>query len=154
MENKEIKKLYAKKDKMHNWNHILRLRKDVDILKKPYKDVNEDLLEFLIRFHGLKEYVTKNKTKFSKKYVDSLIRHNNSPKLIEEKLVFDANMLDNVGKQGIKKALAYGKQINRNKEDTFRYLKTNINKARFYTKLGKQLGNKQIRIMKEIIRWD
>ena len=44
-------------------------------------------------------------------------------------------------KMRIKKALEYGKQINRNKEDTFRYLKSNINKAKFYTRLGKQLGN-------------
>jgi len=150
MEIQEIRRLYVKKDKMHNWNHILRLKRNVNILKKPYKDVNEDLLEFLIKFHGLKDYVTKNKTKFSKKYVNSLIRHNKSPKLIEEKIVFDANMLDNVGKQGIKKSLEYGKQINRKKEDTLRYLRANINKARFYTKLGKQIGNKQIRIMKEL----
>ena len=152
MKNQEIRRLYAKKDKMHNWNHILRLRRNVNILKKSYKKLDEELLKFLVNFHGLKDYVKSNNDKFPKSYIKSLLRHNKKPKLIEEKLVFDANMLDNVGKQGIKKSLEYGKQIKRNKEDTFRYLRANINKARFYTKLGKQLGNKQIRIMKEIIK--
>ena len=128
------------------------LRKNVNLLRKPYKNINNKLLNFLINFHGLKDYVKDNEDNFQKSYVNSLFMHNKNPKLIEEKLVFDANMLDNVGKRGIKKSLAYGKQINRNREDTFRYLRTNINKVRFYTKLGKQLGNKQIRIMKEIIK--
>jgi HD superfamily phosphodiesterase len=136
---------------MHNWNHILRLKKNANILRKPYNNLNEELLDFLIKFHGLKDYVIKNKTDFSKEHIKSLLRHSKNPKLIEEKLVFDANMLDNVGKQGIKKALQYGKMVYRTKENTFNYLKANIKKARFYTKLGKQLGKKQIKIMREII---
>lgn len=147
MELSEIKKLYAKKDKMHNWKHILRLRRNVNLLKRPFKKLDEELLKFLVNFHGLKDYVKNNEDKFPKSYIKSLVRHNKKPKLIEEKLVFDANMLDNVGEQGIKKALVYGKLINRNKEDTFKYLKDSINKARFYTKLGKQLGKKQIKII-------
>lgn len=121
-------------------------------MKKTYKKLDEELLKFLVNFHGLKDYIKSNKDKFPKDYIKSLLRYNKKPKLIEEKIVFDANMLDNVGKQGIKKSLEYGKQINRTKEDTFRYLRANINKARFYTNLGKKLGIKQIKIMKEVIK--
>ena len=147
----EIKRLYAKKDKMHNWNHVLRLKRNVKILREPYQNINEDLLDFLINFHGLKDYVKKNKKNFDKYSVSSLLRHNKSPKTIEEKLVFDANILDNVGKSGLKKALHFGKNIKRKKEDTFRYLRENIKRMKFHTKLGKQLGKKEINIMKEIL---
>lgn len=149
---KKIKSLYLKKDRTHNYNHILRLKRNVNVLKKQYKKLDEDLLNFLVNFHGLGDYIKGNKDKFPKNYIESFLRHNKKPKLIEEKLVFDANMLDNVGKQGIKKSLEYGKQINRTKEDTLNYLRANINQVKFYTKIGKQLGDKQIKIMKEIIK--
>ena len=148
----EIKKLYDKKDKQHNWNHILRIKKKIKILKKPYKKINEDLLNFLILFHGLKDYIKKNKKEFDNKYIKSLLRHNKNPKKIEEKLVFDANMLDNIGKQGIRKALIYGKIINRNKKETYEYLKKNIKNIKFHTIKGKQISKKEIKFMEKKLK--
>ena len=148
----EIKNLYNKKDKMHNWEHILRIRKNVLILKKNCNNIDEDLLNFLVKFHGLKNYVVKNKTKFSKVYITSLLRHNKNPKRIEEKIVFDANLLDNVGLNGIKKAINFGRMIGRSEKETFDYLRENIKKVKFYTKIGKKEGRKQIKIMKKALR--
>lgn len=150
MKIEQIKRLYSRKDKEHNFLHILRLKKKVKILKKPYK-VNEELLNFLVLFHGLKDYVKKHKSKFNKEQYNSLLRHNSNPRKIEEKIVFDANMLDNVGKNGLKKALRFGKMINRSKKDTIIYIKKNINKAKFYTKLGKKLGRKELKNMRKYL---
>ncbi|MBS3089219.1 hypothetical protein J4402_05635 [Candidatus Pacearchaeota archaeon] len=148
----EIKKVYSKKDNEHNFTHILRLKKNVRILKKNIWKINEDLLEFLILYHGLKDYVTKNKKDFDDQKVISLLRHNDNPKTIEEKIVFDANMLDNLDRQGIRKSLCIGKKIGRNKEETFNYLKREMKKAKFYTKEGKRLGREQIRRMRRDLR--
>ena len=137
---------------MHNWKHIKRIRKNAEIIKKFYKKIDENLLKFLISYHGLKDYVQKNKKKFDKEYIKSLFRSHKNPKMIEEKIVFDANMLDNVGKQGIKKALYVGKNLGRSKEDTFKFIKNEINKVKFYTKNGKKLGKKNIEYMKKRMR--
>ena len=148
----QIRQLYSKKDKLHNWNHILKIKRDVQILRKGYSNINEDLLNFLIKFHGLKDYVLKNKNKFDKNLVIVLLRHNKNPKSIEEKLVFDANMLDNTGKEGIRKAIEVGKILGRSKEQTAKYLKKAIRNVRFYTKKGKILGKKKIDVMKKELK--
>lgn len=147
----KIKELYSKRDNQHNFKHILFIKNKVKILKKEYRNLDNKLLNFLILYHGLKEYVQKNSARFKPNYVKSLMRHNIKPKLLEEKLVFDANMLDNVGKRGIRKALSFGKRIRRNKKETYAYLKDNLHKAKFYTKQGKLLGKKEIKIMKETL---
>ncbi len=148
----QIKKLYEKKDRMHNWNHILRIKKKANLIKKNYKKVDEKLLSFIINFHGLKNYVNKNKKKFNGDFVKSLIRSHRKPIKVEEKIVFDANMLDNVGEQGIRKALYVGKLKGRNKVKTYEYLKKNSSKIKFYTKKGKEIGKKDIEIMMEKIK--
>ena len=148
----QLKIIYSKKDKMHNWQHILKLKRTVAILRKPYKKINQDLLDFITYFHGAKDYLKDNLSDFNKDYVKSLLRHNKKPKLIEEKLVFDANMLTNVGKQGLKKALYVGKTLNRSKEDTYKFIKQNLKKAKFYTKIGKEIGKKEIKILKDLIK--
>jgi hypothetical protein len=148
----KLKKLYSKKDKAHNWNHILRLKKRIKVLKKPYKNINENLLNFLVNHHGLKDYVKENKNQFDRSFVQALLRHHKNPKTSEEKIVFDANMLDNVGYSGIKKALNVGEDIGRSKKETFEYLKKNIQKVKFYTKRGKEMGKKEILIMKKRLK--
>ena len=152
MKIKEIKQLYSGHDKMHNWSHILRIKRKVKLLRKDYKKIDEGLLKFLILFHGLKDYVRKNQKKFDKEYVKSLMRHYKNPKKIEEKLVHDANLLENVGRFGVKKALFVGKSMRENKEKTYSFLRQYIDKAKFYTKKGKEIGNKEVKIMKEIIK--
>jgi len=152
MEIRKIKKLYFKKDKMHNWNHILRIRKRANLIKKDYKKVNEELLSFIINFHGLKDYINKNKKEFNINFIKSLIRSHRNPIRVEEKIVFDANMLDNTGNQGIKKAIYVGKLRGRNKNQTYEYLKKNLSKAKFYTKKGKEIGRKDIEIMRKKLK--
>lgn len=141
----ELKKLYSKKDKMHNFNHIIRIEKNSNLIKRDYKNIDDNLLKFLILFHGLKEYVKTNQNKFGKYYVQSLYRSHNKPKRAEEKIVFDANLLDNLGETGIKKALYVGKLKKRSKKSTFEYIKKNIKKLKFYTKKGEEIGNKKIK---------
>ena len=149
----KIKKLYLNKDALHNWKHILNLKRNVKILRKTTKNIDEDLLEFLTAFHGVKDYFRAHKEEFSKliskRYLKSLLRK--TPKKIEEKLVYDANMLENTGKEGIRKAKAYGKLCGRKKEETIEYLKEKLKEAKFYTKEGKRIGKKKIALMKKLI---
>lgn len=147
MENR-IKKLYSKKDEMHDYRHILRLKRIVRILRKPYKNLDHKLLGFLLDYHGLKKYVRENREDFPREYVKSLMRHSRRPESTEEKLVFDANMLDNVGKHGIKKAFFVGKWRGRSSARTIAFLRMRMGRVKFYTLLGKKLGAKQLRIMK------
>lgn len=148
----QIKKLYSRKDKLHNWSHILRIKRNIQFLRKDYSNINEELLDFLIKFHGLKSYVLKNKNKFDKNWITALLRNNKNPKSIEEKLVFDANMLTNTGKEGIRKAIEVGKLLGRSREKTINYLKKEIKNIRFYTKKGKLSGKKKISAMKKWLK--
>ena len=148
----KLKKLYSKKDPSHNWNHIIRIKKNAEKISKSYKSLDKKLLKFLIEFHGLKEYVEQNKKEFDKIFVKCLLRHNKNPKKIEEKIVHDANLMDNLGKHGIKKALGYGKIIKRDKKDTYEYLRRNTRNINFYTNEGKRIGKEQIKIMQRILK--
>ncbi|MBD3247637.1 hypothetical protein GF378_03390 [Candidatus Pacearchaeota archaeon] len=140
-----VKPLYKDKDSMHDFSHILRIRKRVSELKKNYS-VDEGKLEFLIYFHGLKDYVKKNEKKivsmgFPKEWINALYRHTKNPKSVEEKIVCDANSLDNVGKSGLKKCIEYGKSIGRSEEESVKYFKKEVKRIKFYTKEGKLIGN-------------
>ncbi len=154
---KFVKPLYKNKDSMHNFKHILRIKKRVSFLRKNYKDIDENKLKFLIYFHGQKDWVNKNKKKilswgYPKKYIISLNRHTKNPKLIEEKLVSDANLLEAIGKFGIKKSLQVGKERERTKEETIDFMGKNIKKVKFYTIKGKKIGNKGIEIIKDFLK--
>jgi|TARA_Y100000310_G_scaffold202064_1_gene202156 hypothetical protein len=154
---KLVKPLYAKKDSMHNFHHIMRIKKKLTFLKKDYKKIEKERLNFLLYFHGLKGWVEKNKNKimdlgFDEEDINSLKRHTKNPKTAEEKLVHDANLLENVGRFGIQKSLIVGKKLGRTKEGTIDFLKENIDKVNFYTPTGKILGKKRIEIMKKFIK--
>jgi uncharacterized protein len=152
-----VKPLYMNKDSMHDLNHIQRIKRKIVFLKKPYKKINEKKLLTLIYFHGLKEWIKTNSKEFielgfSKNDILLINRHTQNPKTIEEKLVSDANLLEAVGDFGIKKALAVGKKIGRTRKETIDYIRNNINKVKFYTKTGKKLGNKGIKIIKNFLK--
>lgn len=145
------KPLYSmNKDSMHNWKHILRIKKKVALLRKDYSDLDEDKLNFIICFHGQKEWVKKNENilKVPKNYLLSLYRHAKKPITNEEKIVWDANALESVGKFGIKKALQVGRELGRSKKETSIYISDNLWKAKFYTPLGRKLGNLGIKFIK------
>lgn len=151
LEVSDIRKLYNNKDKLHNFSHILRIKKYADFIKKNYK-VHEGLLRFILLFHGAKDYVIKNKEKFDSDYVKSLLRHNKNPIKIEEKIVHDANALDNIGNEGIKKALYAGKLKGRSIEKTKNYVRSELKKLKFYTKQGKEMSKNKIEVIKEWLR--
>jgi len=135
----------------------MRIKKKLTFLKKDYKKIDSKRLNFLLYFHGLKDWVEKNKKKirdlgFSKEDINSLKRHTKNPKTTEEKLVHDANLLENVGRFGIQKSLIVGKKLGRTKKETINFLKENINKVNFRTPTGERLGKKRIRIMKDFIK--
>jgi len=154
---KFVKPLYAKKDEMHNFSHILRIKRKVAFLRKGYKNLDGDLLLLLIYFHGIKKWVRKNKKKvlemgFSKKQIERLIKKNHSPKNSEEKIVFDANMLENVGRFGIKKMLILEKAYGQTRKDTIALAKKFLSEYKFYTPIGKRLGKKGIKIRKKWLK--
>ncbi len=152
-----VKPLYAHKDSMHDFKHIIKIKKRVNLYKKDYKNINEQKLRFLVYFHGLKKYVKENKQKiidmeFPKDWINALYRHTKNPKTIEEKLVSDANLQEIVGKGGIKRTILVGRERNQTMKQTLKIMKDNINKARFYTKKGKELGEPGIKIVKDFLK--
>lgn len=153
-----VKPLYERKDSMHNFEHILRIKKRVGLYKQDYKKVDEQKLKFLIYFHGLGKYVKEHekeiiKVCFPKQWLISLYRHTKKPQTIEEKLVSDANLWEAVGKYGIKKSLQVGRERNQTMEQTLKIMSDNISKVKFYTKKGKELGEPRIKVVKEFLKY-
>ncbi|MBR9704110.1 hypothetical protein GOV12_01755 [Candidatus Pacearchaeota archaeon] len=152
-----VKPLYSNKDSMHNFKHILRIKKRVSLYKNDYNNINEQKLIFLIYFHGLKNYVKEHKNEiirmgFPNDWITALNRHTKNPISIEEKLVSDANLWEAVGKFGVKKSIQVGKERNRTMKDTLKFMYNNIDSIRFYTKKGKEFGNPGIRYIKNFLR--
>jgi len=152
-----VKPLYAYKDSMHNFKHILRIKKRVNLYKKDHTKINETKLTFLVYFHGLKKYVEEHEQEvigmgFPEDWINALYRHTKNPKSIEEKLVSDANLWEAVGKYGIRKAMQVGKERNQTMKQTLKIMQDNISKVKFYTKKGKEFGNPGIKIIKEFLK--
>jgi len=148
---------YSKKDSMHDWSHILRIKRRVELYKSSCKKVNAQKLRFLVYFHGLKEFVKRNEQTviqmgFPRAYLSALYRHTSTPKSIEEKLVSDANLWEAVGKFGIRKALTVGRERKQTLKETLGIMEKNVSRAKFFTEKGKQFGNPGIPISKEFLR--
>ncbi len=151
------KPLYENEDSMHNFYHVIRIKKKVSFLRKQYGNLDNDWLNFLIYFHGLKNWVRENtkilkKLKIKKKYISSLTRSNDDPTSPEEKVVCDANMLENVGKFGIKKAVKIAKEYNQTDKETIELAKSFQSRYKFYTPLGKKLGKEGLKIKQKWIK--
>lgn len=150
-----LKPLYAKRDSMHNFAHIIRIKRKVKLFRKPYKKIDENLLDFLSYFHGMTEILSKKEIiglGFSEKYYNLLLRHTKNPRKIEEKLVSDANLMEAVGKFGIKKCLQVGKERGSTREEAIRYMQKHLPKTKFYTRFGKIEGKKGIKICKDFLK--
>jgi len=148
-----VRPFYDTRDPMHNFKHILRIKRKVIFLKKQYKNINNKLLNFLIYFHGSTAWANKNKEKIiALGYPKSWLNKINKPTTNEGKIVLDANMLENVGKFGIKKSLTLEKHYKQSRKETLKLLKKFIKDYKFYTPLGKKLGNPGIKIKHRWIR--
>ncbi len=147
---KFVKPFCATLDPMHNWKHILRIKRKVTFLKKQYKNLDKDFLNFLIYFHSSRKWARKNKKRIMKLgYPASWVYKINKPTTPEGKVVWDANMLENVGKYGIKKTLTLEKHYKQTRKQTLQLVKKFVKKYKFYTPLGKKLGNPGIKIKKD-----
>ena len=147
---KFVKPLYSKKDCMHNFGHIKRIKRKVAFLKKQYKILDKDFLNFLIYFHGIRKWAEKNKRKLVKLGYPSLwVSKINKPITPEGKVVWDANMLENVGKFGIKKTLALERYYGQTRKQTLKIAEKFMKNYKFYTPLGKKLGNPGIKIKRK-----
>lgn len=154
---KFVQPIYSGKDSMHNFNHIIRIKKKIAFLRKDYKNIDESKLKMLIYFHGAKDWLKKNKLKFLKsgfnnEDIISINRHTKKPKTIEEKLVSDANLLEAVGNFGIKKSLRVGKERGRTRAEAIDFIRRNIKNIKFYTKKGKIIGKKGIKIINNFLK--
>lgn len=150
-----LKPIYAKRDSMHNFAHIIRIKSKVKLFRKPYKKIDENLLDFLIYFHGMTAILSKKeiiKLGFSEKYCALLMRHTKNPRKIEEKLVSDANLTESVGKFGIKKCLRVGKERGSTREEATIFMQKHLPNIKFYTRFGKIEGKKGIKICKEFLK--
>jgi|SRR3989339_1451361 len=150
---KFVKPFYAKRDTMHDFSHIIRIKKKVAILKRQYAKIDEDFLNFLIYLHGSRTWAKENKKKIiGFGYPSSWISKINKPTSPEGKLVWDANLLENVGKFGIKKNLECERYYKQTREETLKIVKRYMKEYKFYTPLGKKLGNPGIKIKKDWVK--
>lgn len=148
-----VKPFYAKRDPMHNFSHIIRIKRKIAFLRKQYKNIDDTFLNFLIYFHGSRKWARKNKDYIvNLGYPASWINKINKPTSVEGKLVWDANMLENVGKFGIKKNLECEKYYQQTRKETLKIVKRYSKDYRFYTPLGKKLGNPGIKIKNEWLK--
>jgi hypothetical protein len=142
---KFIKPVWDKKDPMHNWKHYLRMKRKAAFLKKQYKNIDNELLNFLICFHG--SWARKNKEKvIALGYPASWLNKIDKPVTPEGKIVWDANCLENVGKFGIKKSLDLERYYGQTRKQTLDIVKEFSKKYKLYTPLGKKLGSKGIKL--------
>jgi hypothetical protein len=151
-----VKPLYADRDSMHDLNHILSLRKRVDLLKTVVGGVNEGKLTFLIYFHGLITYVRAHEQEivdlgFPADWIAALYKHLVSPQSLEEKLVSDANSLEAVGEFGIQRSLNTGKERGQSFEETVRIMRANLSRVVFHTEIGRELGEQGIRVVEKFL---
>lgn len=152
-----VKPLYSKKDPMHGFSHILRIKRKVSLFKKGYRELDRDLILFLIYFHGIKKWVKDNKKKvimlgFKEEHIKSLTRADDAPRRNEEKIVCDANAIENVGRFGIHKSNVLAKYYQQTLEETTNLQRGFIGEYKFYTPLGKKLGAKGIAIKGEWLK--
>lgn len=149
--------LYADKDSMHNFNHILRIRERVDLYKASCGHVDENKLTFLLNFHGLIPYVKDHEEEvvrmgFPSEWLEALYRHITNPVSIEEQLVSDANAWETVGEFGIRKSLQVGKERGRSLKETLDFMRENIKRVVFYTEPGKHYGEPGIEVVENFLR--
>ncbi|MFC1802749.1 hypothetical protein ACFL0D_02155 [Thermoproteota archaeon] len=160
---------YSEKDSAHDFRHIQRIIKRLELLSKDITPINSSKLLFIACFHGQRDNI-RNNEKFKKDVIEflenqgwsddevedgfkALFRHTRNPQSIEEKLVHDANNFGRLGAFGIAKAFTTGGARGQSIEETadiFEY--QNLDKTVFLTSMGKKYGKEGIKYPKEFLK--
>lgn len=143
---KFIKPYYEDKDIMHNMWHIELVKKSINkILNQTQYDVNEDLLEMAMYFHGfiyrdeekIKKWLKENDV--SDETIEKIIQISwesqrlEEPKALEGKILHDAHVLEGGTSYTIVKTLITGSLRGQSLEETLKFMKENVlNKNKCY----------------------
>lgn len=143
---KFIKPYYADKDIMHNMWHIELVKKSINkILNQTQYDVNKDLLEMAMYFHGfiyrdeekIKKWLKENDV--SDETIEKIIQISwesqrlEEPKTLEGKILHDAHVLEGGTSYTIVKTLITGSLRGQSLEETLKFMKENVlNKNKCY----------------------
>jgi uncharacterized protein len=158
--NKEfVRPFYETRDVAHNFRHIERNIKRLDILSEGVIPTPRlDRLYFLACFHGLGKRLHSEpdlnvrSSAFLRKLgwaepeiqelFTSLDRHLNSPETVEEAIVHDANKIETLGAFGIAKAFTMGGIMGQTYEETADYFENqSLGKTEFRTPTGQRLSD-------------
>jgi uncharacterized protein len=159
---------YAEKDPAHDFQHIKRIIRRLDVLSEG-SDPRLHLLYFLSCFHGMRDKI-QNDSHFRDRMnellkslgwtsseidhaVTSLFRHTSDPQTTEEKIVCDANLMGRLGAFGIAKAFTTGGARGQSYEETadiFEY--KNLDKIEFLTPMGQRVAKKGIAYAKAFLK--
>jgi|SRR5690554_914913 uncharacterized protein len=151
------RKYHTNPDPAHDFRHIQRIVKRLDVLAEGFAPLNYSLLYFLACFHGLRKKINEDK-RVHEEVIDfltdlgwtkqeitegliSLARHLENPGTPEEKIVHDANYLELLGAFGIAKAFTTGGFRGQTYEETIAvYESQYLEKIKFQTPQGKVLA--------------
>ena len=143
---KFIKPYYEDKDIMHNMWHIELVKKSINkILNQTQYDVNEDLLEMAMYFHG---FIYRDEEKIKKQLKENDVSDETiektiqiswesqrleEPKTLEGKILHDAHVLEGGTSYTIVKTLITGSLRGQSLEETLKFVKENVlNKNKCY----------------------
>ena len=143
---KFIKHYYEDKDIMHNMWHIELVKKSINkILNQTQYDVNEDLLEMAMYFHG---FIYRDEEKIKKQLKENDVSDETiektiqiswesqrleEPKTLEGKILHDAHVLEGGTSYTIVKTLITGSLRGQSLEETLKFVKENVlNKNKCY----------------------
>ncbi|MBN3037381.1 MAG: hypothetical protein JW834_02955 [Candidatus Diapherotrites archaeon] len=155
-----VKPLYDARDKAHNYSHIQRMLKTVKELSSE-KDVNKELMLLTVYFHGRTKRYRKEIWFFLRQHgfseiqvaevFESVERSRTEPKTTEERLAWDANLIDALGAVGIARAFIMAGAKDTSMEDTRAIALSNANRQ-LLTKEGKKLSRERVLYSKEFLR--
>lgn len=141
-----IKPYYENKDIMHNMWHIELVKKSLNkILQQSNYDIDKDLIEIALYFHG---FIYEDEDKIRKFLKDNSVTDENiekiiqiswesqrpeEPKTLEGKLLHDAHVLEGGTYYTIVKTLITGSVRGQSLEETLKFMKDHVlNKNKCY----------------------
>jgi HD superfamily phosphodiesterase len=150
-----IESLYSRKDKAHDFTHIMRI---LENLRKFGEIEDRKLMYLAALIHGvwkreetrplLEEY-------FGKDYAERAIRLSNraksSPLSLYEKILHDAHLLEALGAIGIARAYTKGGYENQTLKETTAILVQNAGR-RFLTETGRKLEKDRITFLRDFFK--